>query len=251
MKKKIAFLFAMLLCAAITFAQAPAAQMFAVFHDEVNPAMNGTYRDALKKLRAACDQTKSPFYWTSVSFDDNSYSHLIPIKSLADLEKNMMSDLEQKLGKDALKGIFAEFDKCVVKSTSYAITSVPSMSYLSPAAGESFRDVLFWYPIPGKDEEAEKIIQEWLKLYQSKNAPSGVLTYKAVFGGEPGYAFVSWGKNPLDLATKDQKNNELFGEAAGKLWERTLAITHHYKNIRGWLMPDHSNMPAPAVAATK
>jgi hypothetical protein len=251
MKKKIASLFAILLYAGICYAQPPSGQMFAVIHDDVNPAMTTTYKDALKKLKGLCEQHKSPLYWTTVSFDDNSFSHMIPIKAMADMDKNMMADLEQKAGKEALAAVFKEIDKSVEKNTSYFITSVPSLSYLSPAPGENFRDILFWYPLPGKDEEAQKIIQEWLTLYKSKNAPSGVLTFKSVFGTEPGYAFVAWGKNPADLAAKDQKNNELFGDAAAKLWERTLAITKHYNNIRAWVLPDHSNMQAPAVAVTK
>ena len=247
MKKSLAFSVLLILFGAMACAQT-APQMFAVFHDNVKPSMNTQYRDALKKLKATCEQQKSPFYWTTIAFDDNSYSHLVPIKAFGDLDKNLMADLETKLGKEGIAGIFADFDKCLAESTSYIITSVPSMSYLTPAAGENFRDILFWYPIPGKDAEAEAIIKEWLDLYQSKKAPSGILTLKLIFGGEPGYAFVGWGKNPVDLVTKENKSNELFSEAAGKLWERTLLITRRYENKRAWVLSDLSN---PPPAATK
>jgi hypothetical protein len=251
MKKKITSLFILLLCAGMCFGQTPG-QMFAVFHDQVKPSMNSAYRDALKKLKLTCEQQKSPFYWTTVAFDDNSYSHMIPVKGYADMDKNLMADLETKIGKEGLGGIFADFDKCVESATSYMITSVPSMSYLGPApAGENFRDILFWYPMPGKDVEAEKIIQEWLKLYQSKNSPAGVLTFKSVFGTEPGYAFVSWAKDPIDMETKFKKHNELVGVEAGKLWEKTLAITRKYNHIRAWVASDLSNMPAVPVATSK
>jgi len=248
--KKLTVSFILLLYTGFVFAQT-APQMFAVYHDEVSPSMDAVYKENLKKLKAACEQTKANFNWITVAFDDNSYSHMVPIKSFADFDKNMMADLELKMGKPALAEIFAAFDKCVEKQDSYVVMSVPSACYLTPAPGDNFRDVTFWIPMAGKEAEVEKILQEWIKLYQSKNAPGGVLTYKALFGTEPGYAFISWGKNPVDLFTKEQKNNELFGEEAAKLWQKTLSITKRFQSKRAWVLIDHSNPPVPAVAANK
>lgn len=240
MKKLITTLIFGVFITVCAFAQTGPTQ-FAVYEDKVNPSMDALYKATLKKLKSACEQHKVSFSYTSVAYDDNSYIHLVPIKGFADLDKNMLADLETKMGKDALSSIFADFDKCTESSTSFVVSMLPNMSLQSPPVGENFRDVLFWEYQPGKGEEAEKIIMEWKALYESKKAVLGFITYKVLLGREPGYAFVSWGKNELDHATKSQKNNELFGEEAGKLWTKTLAITKKYYSKRAWVLADHSH----------
>lgn len=235
MKKHIVFLFVL----AMTGSLLAQDQMFAIYTHNVNPSMDMAYREAVKKLKTACQQNKlNTVSWLSGAYDDNSYNHLIPIKSFGDLDKNMFADLEAKIGKETLANIFREMEKCLESETSFVALRVASMSYLTPPADETFRDILYWYPQHGKAAEAEKIIGEWLKLYTSKNAPGGVITYKVLFGREPGYAFVSWGKNRLDWASKSQKNNELFGAEASKLWARTLEITKRYYSVQGWVATD-------------
>jgi hypothetical protein len=122
---------------------------------------------------------------------------------------------------------------------------LPEFSYLGPPpAEETYRDVTYWWPLPEKGAEAEKIMGEWKKLYESKKSQVGYMIYKVVYGREPGYAIVSWGKNRMDTATKETKNNELLGEEAGKLWLRTQAISKRYENKRAWILTDMSYTPA-------
>ncbi len=211
MKKLISSFCFLLVFSGLMFAQQSAAPgKFAIYEDIVRPSMDAQYKEALKKLKSACDLHKADFSWTSVVYDDNTYAHLIPIKGFADLDRNMLAGLETKMGKEAVAGIFTELEKCVESSSSFVATVLPDLSYLSPQTGENYRDILFWEVLPGKEAEGEKLIKEWSTLCKSKNAPNGFVTYKVLFGREPGYAFVSWGKTPLDLATKSQKNNELW-----------------------------------------
>ena len=247
MKKLISSFWFILCFSGFLLAQQPAAPIkYAIYEDVVKPSMDATYKEALKKLKSACEQHKAGLSWSSAAFDDGSYSHLVPIKGLADLDKNMMADLESKMGKESLGAIFAELDKCVESQSSFAVSMLPNMSYMTPPAGENYRDLLFWQVLPGKEAEGEKIIMEWKKLHEDKKAPNGFVTYKVLFGREPGYAFVSWGKNEVDLATKAQKTNELFGEEGGKLWAKTMAMTKKYYSKRAWVLPDFSH----AVVAT-
>lgn len=239
MKNLFAILWVALFAVTQAIAQTAPTQ-FAIYEDQVKPSMDGSYRAALKKLKAACELHKVSFSYLSVAYDDNSYAHLVPVKAFADLDRNMLSELETKMGKEAMASMFAEFDKCIQSSSSLMVSMLPNMSYLSPPAGENYRDILFWEFQPGKDAEAEKIIMEWKALHESKKAPGGFLTFKVLFGRSPGYAFVSWGKNELDYATKNQKNNELFGEEVGKLWAKTQTITQRYYSKRAWVLQDHS-----------
>jgi hypothetical protein len=213
---------------------------FVVHEDIVKPSKDALYKECMKKLKSASQQYKSPFGWVSVVHDDNSYIHLAPMKSFADLDKNPFAELESKMGKDDLSKLWADFDQCIESHRDFVVEYVPQLSYLSAPEGENYRDVLFWYPIPGNDKAAEQIFKEWKALYESKKSPDGYAVYKLAFGQEPGYAVVSWGKDEVDAATKTQKSRELLGEEAGKMWEKTQAITKKYYSKRGWILPDFS-----------
>jgi len=244
MKKNLTSLLLLLLFASSSLAQ-DAPSMFAVYESHVKPSMNAAYRDAVKKLKASCQQQKMTFSWFAGSLDDNTYVYLVPIKNFSDLDKNMFSELETKIGKDALAGQWQAIDKCVEYGISSVALYVPSMSYLAPAADDYFRNVFYWFPETGKEAEADKLVAEWIKLYSGKKSPNGVQTYKTVFGGEGGYVFVGWGKNKVDYEAKVQKGNELTGDEAAKLWARTLLIARKYYTKEGWIENELSYSPAP------
>jgi hypothetical protein len=239
MKKIVLVLFVAALMTTGAFSQQKA-QRYAVYEDQVKPSMNSKYWECMKKVKSNSVQHKLNGAWTSVGFDDNSYVHMVPITNFADLDKNMFADLETKMGKDAHHAMWSEFDQCIESSRSYIVTSLPELSYSSPSQGENFRDVLFWQIIPGQEKASEDLLKEWVKLYESKKVPGGFLTFKVLFGSEPGYAIVSWGKNEAEAAAKAQKTRELLGEEGGKMWQKTLAITKKYYAKRGDILPDVS-----------
>ena len=137
------------------------------------PSKDVKYRETIKKLKAACEQHKTSFSWTAIGYNDNSYRFFSPLKSFADLDKNPFAELETKMGKEALGKLMADFDECLESHSDYVLALRPELSYLSPADGENYRDVTFWYALPGKEAEAESILGEWKKLYESKKATDG------------------------------------------------------------------------------
>jgi hypothetical protein len=106
---------------------------------------------------------------------------------------------------------------------------------------------MFWIPIPGKQSEVDQIAKEWVELHKKKNAPRGYQTFKCVFGMDPGYMIVYWGKDELDFASKSKKNGEVMGEESEKLWARTLAVTQKIYHKTGWFRPDLSYTYTPVV----
>jgi len=242
--KRLFALLVLVMTAAIAFGQAPPA-MLGIHEDVVKPSMDSKFREGVKKLKAACEQSKTSFGWTTIAFDDNSYAHVFPLTKYGDLDKNPFADLEAKIGGETVGKLFGEMDACLEKHFDFVVTPLPSLSYLTPAAGENSRDFLFWTVFPGKEREAEAIIAEWKKLYESKKAPAGFLVSKIAMGMDMGYAIVAWGKDPVDIATKDAKTHELTnGEEAGKLWARTQAITQKFSNKRATVLPELSYTPA-------
>jgi hypothetical protein len=241
MKKKFfsILLASVLISATVIFAQTTPMN-FAVHEDIVKPSMDVKYRETMTRLKAACEQHKVNFSWTSFGYDDNSYVHLAPLKSFADLDKNPFADLETKMNKEELAKLFTDFDECLESHSDFVVAQQPVLSYLLPTESDIYRNVTFWQPLLGKDNEAEAIMGEWKKLYESKKATNGFLLFKVIYGREPGYAIVSWGKNAGDEASKHQKTLELLGEDGNKLWLKTQAITKKIYSKRAELLPQFS-----------
>ena len=211
----------------------------------VKPSMDVQYREATKKLIAACEGNKTSFGWTAVSHDDNSYLYLAPMKDFSELGVSHFAELRKKLGDEAMNKIWSAIDECTVSSSDYVVAMLPEFSYLGPPpAEEHYRDVTYWWPLHGKNPEAQKLLAEWKKLYESKKSQDGYTVYRVLYGRELGYAIVSWGKNRLDAATKASKSDELLGEESHKLWLRTQAISWKYENKRAWINSDLSYTPA-------
>jgi hypothetical protein len=94
-------------------------------------------------------------------------------------------------------------------------------------------------------EEAETLLAEWVKALSRKNCPAGFHIYRTVFGGQPRFISISWGKNQADLAQKLQKNHELLGDEGAVLWEKVLSITNSYYTKVGWLDNELGYSPSP------
>ena len=239
MKKALTFLLTTVLTVQLSTAQPPS-MMYNVREDIVKPSMDVKYREAIKKLKAACEQHKLNFTWGTVVFDDGSYRHLAPVKNFADLDKNPFAELATKMGKEALGKIWTEFDACLESQSDFVMMQLPQFSYLAPGPDENFRDITYWYPLPEKAAEAEIILAEWKKLHETKKTGDGYLVYKVIFGREPVYSFASWGKDRADAATKGKKAEELLGDDGMKLWLRTQAITKRYYSKRASVTPEFS-----------
>lgn len=217
---------------------------FTIHEDVVIPSQNAKYTEALKKLKEACKQHNIPVTWTTVRHDDYSYIHLSPINKFGDLDKNQFDELSNKMGKEAYAKLMSGFNGCYTTHHDFVVEQLTSSSYMSPSQEENFRDILYWSVYPGKETEAEKIIAEWRKLYEAKEAPAGFLAFKIVYGEEPGFAIVSWGKDEVDAATKARKTNELIKADSEDLIKRTMAITAEMSHKRAWVLSDYSLMLA-------
>jgi len=217
---------------------------FMVHEVIVKPWMAAQYREGMTKLKSACEQHKTSFGWQTIGHDDGSYIYLSPMKDFSQLGTNVFEELRTKMGAEALGKIWAQLDECTVSSTDYVVALLPELSYMKPAADENARTVTHWYPLPGKDAEARTILAEWKKLYESKKSPAGYRVYAVVYGREHSYALVSWGKDAVDMATKVKKSNEILGEENQKMWAKTELITKKYHNIKAWVMPNFSYVPA-------
>ena len=240
MKKQIVVVVFILCIVTQAYAQAPDSkpQRFAAYEHHVKPSMNEQYWECMKKVKENSMQHKINMSWVSVSMDDNTFIHFVPIKGFADLDKDFFEELGKKMGKESYGAMWSAFDPCIESSTSYVVTSYPALSYKTAPADENFRDVMFWEVLPGKEKEAEEVLKGWAKLYDAKKVPVGFETLKITFGERPMDVLAAWGKDEADLATRFKKAQELLGEDLGKMWNKTMSITQRYYSKRGNILPN-------------
>ena len=242
-----------LICGILSFAGLAVAQeaplQFYSHEDIVKPSRDAEYLNFLKKLKETYQEHNVNFQWNTFVMDDNSYLHFAPIKGfdIAGVYKSF-GDAEARVGKEAWEKLWAEKGNYIESHNDFLTASLPQYAYLAPAEGENFRHVMFWLPLPGKQADVDQLMKEWLDLHKSKSSPRGYQTFRTLFGGEPGYVIVNWGKDELDWITKSKKNNELMGEDAAKLWARTMAITQKIYRKNGWFLPEVSYSYQPVAA---
>jgi hypothetical protein len=218
--------------------------------EDVKPSMNAEYLAWLKKIRSEYEKTQVDISYSVLAVDDNAYYFFSPMASPYDLNGIFSSfqDAENKIGKEAIEKLYVEKGAYINTSREFITQLIPQYTYLSPGEGENFRHMMFWFPIPGKEDEAHQIAREWIELHKSRKASNGYQTFQTVFGDEPGWVIVTWGKDEIDLLTKSKETNQLFGEAGSNLWERTMKITQKIYHKKGWFLPDLGYAYKPVAA---
>ena len=246
------------LCALNVYAQEEESQsqLFRIHEDVVKPSMVAKYEEARKGVLAKLKENNM----TSISYlvavtDDFHYLTISEIENMAALDTNPWQELREKMGDEEMKAMWDGFDGTEDMHHTYLARLRPDLSYTPENAGGNSEGMNFrhwdWYYIElGKRAEAREIAKEWHDLYTKKNIPSGYRIYTGGLGTEiPLYVVVQSAKNAADFEAKNAKVNELLGEDAQDLMQRTMAITRKFETKTGWMRPELSYMPSEEVTA--
>ena len=88
-------------------------QAFHIHEDVVHPDKISDYEQICKKLiNSMKEYNIQDAVWNAASTADGRYIYIQPIENMADLDKNAFASLSEKMGKEAVKNLFAEMDKC-------------------------------------------------------------------------------------------------------------------------------------------
>ena len=243
------------LCALNVYAQEEESQsqLFRIHEDVVKPSMVGKYENAAKELKASL----TTHGITSVSYltantDDFHFMYVTEIANMAALDQDPFSDLAKKMGEEAMQAMWANFADCYDSHKNFIASLQMDLSY-DPGTSEedmNFRHWDWYYIYPDKGQEARAIAKEWHDLYTKNNIPTGYRIYTGGLGTEaPLYIVVQSAKNAADFESKNAKVNELLGEEAQELMQRTMAITRKFETKTGWMRPDLSYMPSEEMTA--
>lgn len=227
-------------------------QLFRIHEDVVKPSMVNKFEEARKGLLAKLMENNitSMSYRVAVT-DDFHYMMVSEIENMAALDKNPWQELREKMGDEESRAMAKWNDGTYDMHHTYLARLQHNLSYTPENAGENseemnFRHWSFYYINPDKAEEAREIAKEWHDLYTKKNIPSGY-GYRIYTGGigteVPLYVVVQSAKNAADFEARNAKVNELLGEDAQELMQRTMAITRKFDTKTGLMRPDLSYMP--------
>jgi hypothetical protein len=256
LKSSLLFLMVLFVCAfsAQSFAQKelPKTQLFLMHEDDVLPYMSDKYESALKDfVKMFSDAKVDSRSYNVIQTDYFKYTAIIPVTDFDGLAKyfGMTPEIIEKIGKDKFDAQMKKFDGCYDTHRNYLMTLRNDLSYkpeygLNPDDGLNYRHLDYFYVVPGKENELMELIKEYKKLYESKKIEEGYRVYMGSVGTEMGMVlFVQPAKSRVDFAMLSDKQDEILGSDAQKLWNKLLTITQKFEHHDGMMRPDLSLRP--------
>lgn len=245
--KLICLLFALLvLLPNGLFAQnANANQAFWVHEDQVKPSMMKEYEAVTKDFIAECKKHDiRDADWTTARIDDGTYLNISPIRNMADLDKNTLAPLSEKMGEDNFRAIFNRFDKCYDTHRSYVVHLISNMSYMpdglsTNTPGEDYRRWHFLHVTPQNVANLRNKMMELKDLYEKKGSKEHFRVYRNGFGS-PGdyYLVVISAKDGQSYEKTSDETYKLLGAEGEKLFGDLMQYVQKYETKSGWMRPD-------------
>jgi hypothetical protein len=229
--------FAVTLSCALLIAACSFAQEAVIHENNVHPSMTDAYRSAVLKLKEACVTNKINMSWVTMVFDDNTFSHVLPVQGTASVETDIWVELKSKIGNVAFEKLVADLGPAIASSTLGTSVPMPQHSYLDPKPGEFYRMMLFVFPLPGKETELENLFLEWKRAFESSKTTENYHLYKITYGADRGYIVSLSAKNAADMEVKRNQTHQLMGDKEMELWKKQLSLTRKYFWRRGYFMP--------------
>lgn len=244
---KTTMLLAIILLLMPIISNAQANQTFWIHADQVKPSMTGEYEKVSKDFIAACKKHDlKDADWTTAQIDDGTYLSITPIKNMADLDKNTLAPLAEKMGNENFRAIFDRFNKCYDKHGDYIVMLSNDLSYMPNGLtinteGKNYRKWHFLYVTPENVQNLREKIKELKALYEKKGSKEHFRIYRAGFGtmGDYFLAVVS-AKDAQDYARQSDENEALLGEEGKKLFEDMFKYVDKYESKTGGMRPDLS-----------
>jgi len=215
---KITFLlFAMfILSQNMITAQSSEVQMYAVHEDRVKPSMakesDRIDKELIDLLKKHNIQEAN---WIAVQKNDHTRLYLSPINSMADLDKNMFASLSDKIGKDAMSKLFAQYAKCYDEHGDYVINLRKDLSYMpngmtQTTEGQPYRRFYYNYVTAENVANMNQVFKKIKEVFVKHNAGLHYRIYTPGFGTIGNYFMV----------VVSAKNEEELAKAEGVMWEK-------------------------------
>lgn len=225
-------------------------QAYWIHEDRVKPSMTDEYEQVAKDLVAACKKHNvQETRWLTLAQDDNSYIYITPIKNFAELDKNSLATLNEKMGDDKVGELFSRFNPMYDEHGDYIIYLHKDLSYMPGGVsqtieGQNYRTLYYNYVTPEHDKDFLMAVKNIKKAFEKHNSKMHFRVYKTGFGVMGTYYMIAVaGENSLEMAKAGDANWELMKEDFGPLLKELSKHTWKMEEKTGWMRPDLGYIP--------
>ena len=244
-------MFGVLLCfilfsISITAQENNNSQMYLIHVDPVKPSMLSEYEKTASKFVKMCKDNNFSQNFTTLVTEDNKYYYISPLKNFAELDKDPMASLREKVGAEEFGKVFRDFDKCYDVHQDFVLTLDNELSYMpdgmtTTIEGENYRENTRYYFSPADTEKAEEVAKAFKKFYSDNNIKTHYRVYRSGFGAEGSYFMVAVAaKDAMDMERKNAEARKAMGSKVEELNANLNKILLKTETMRGWIRPDLS-----------
>lgn len=220
-------------------------QAYWVHEDQVKPSMLKEYEAVSKDfVEASKEHNLQDAYWATAHIDGGTYLTISPIDNMADLDKNPLAPLAEKMGEEKFMVLFDRFNECYDTHRDYVVHLIDDLSYMpngltTNTVGEDYRKWHFFHVTPQNVTSLRDKIKEIKALYEKKDAKQHYRIYRNGFGSNGDYylAVIS-AKDAQSYAKTSAETDELLGEEGESLFDEMMQYVHKYETKTGRMRPD-------------
>ncbi|MRX66157.1 hypothetical protein [Maribacter luteus] len=240
----------LLLLPNLNIAQESKNQAFYVHEDQVKPSMVQEYEQISKEFKEACTKHDlQDLSWEVASTSSGRYFNISPIKNMAELDKNVMAPLAEKMGEEAFMDMFKRFNKCYDKHGDYIVYLNEELTYMPEGIsitteGQNYRKWHFLHVTPENIQNLKGKLKELKALFTKKGSKEYYRIYHNGFGNMGDYyiAILS-AVDEEDYAKKSKANQVLLGEEGKMLFDEIFKYVSKYEVESGGMHPELAYSP--------
>lgn len=237
---------AIVLLPTVLLAQAPNPnQAFWVHEDQVKPSKVKDYEAVSKDFIEACKKHNiKDADFTTARLDDGTYLSISPVNNMADLDKNPLAPLAEKMGDENFRDLFTRFNKCYDTHRDYMVHLISDMSYMpdglsTTTPGQDYRKWHFMHVAPEHVDNLRNKMREIKKLYEEKGSEEHFRVYRNGFGNSGDFFLVVISaKDAKTYAETSENTEKLLGEEGEKLFNEMMQYVLKYESKTGRMRPD-------------
>ncbi|MVM35881.1 hypothetical protein GO755_38060 [Spirosoma sp. HMF4905] len=219
-------------------------QLFHIHEDPVMPTMVDEYERASKELVSQCRKYGIHVGWLTVQDNDHRYYIIEPIEHMADLDKDPLAPLQEKIGKEVFSTLLADFDKCYPSHRDYILIYLPQYSYATDQNNPSeyaYRGYDYFYYEPQHQRKIEDLFNRFKKLYTSKAGKIPYNVYMSRFGTTENFILVEdLATSQAEFKARNTANTEEFRVGFKNLFAEMKPFIRRIESRIGHFRPDLS-----------
>ncbi len=221
-------------------------QKYLIHVDPVRPSLKSEYEKTASKFVKMCkDNNFSQNFMTLVT-EDNKYYYISPMENFAELDKDPLASLREKVGAEEFEKVFRDFDQCYDEHKDFVLSLDNELSYMPDGMttmieGENYRENTRYYFSPADADKAEEVAKAFKKFYSDNNLKTHYRLYRSGFGADGTYFMVAVAaKDAMDMERKSAEARKAMGPKAEELYGNLNKILLKTETMRGWIRPDLS-----------